>query len=963
MSQSTHEHLPLAPLLHAYRRDCLPDANGLESLPGLGPRNAAVRSAASRFLFPQYVQNAPDAELRGYLERFYEACVQVPLHIDTLRRRAGVVRHGLAHLLFGRDPLPRKLENCLSSSGPYFVAGLGPQFWSALAQALQPERHPAWTPATLTGLRRLGLACWPANSGPAALYAGLLTAYARIQAIQPDLSALRIDHFLSLVAGMRGRNLAADGAGPDPVVTVVEQLRQREGLRQRLKERGRQLAQAQELLESALARRDGKGIGSALATADPTGEARAPLDWGAQGVTLTLWVGRLWEAPEPAAFLSAFWEADPLPGAGLFLPAAVLHLRDPQQFAPWNEDIRRGLATLDDGSDSVAAPAERYQLHNEAVSWLRQRYQLHPLETPAVLASLGKPRSDGRLACRQSATGEPPVATADFGGFCRDTFDFLEELSRHNERTWMERQRDRYRFAVRQPLLELCQALAKRYVEPVLHGVHGFHLDTKARSGRALTSICKNAYGRTQPYNTALWIAFCRRPGPGPREGAQFFVRLDAGGLRFGLRIGRGARAAVACFRENVQRHADALWQTLDERAALADCRFGPAEEAGRQECLPHAHYTLAGPSALWDWAGGRSFEIARTLAAADPLLTRDELVGEILLTFDRLVPAYACAVEADPRRFLAGHDRPAAPRFTDADFQRNTSLDGDWLRRARELLELKRQLILQGVPGTGKTHVARCLARWLTAGRDDAIRLVQFHPAYSYEEFVEGIKVRTVEAEGRHDVTYPVEDGLLCAFAAEAASQPSQPFVLIIDEINRGNLPRLFGELLYLLEYREQSVRLPYSRRDFRLPTNLYLLGTMNAADRSVVVLDQALRRRFSLVEMVPDARILASWLDAHIPAAGPGYAARVLELFERLNARLLHDVGPQGRIGHSYFMTPELDEARLRMIWQHHIRPLLEERFADQPERLASYELDKLLDGPPRRLGGKRRPASLPH
>src|SRR5205085_4148299 len=145
---------------------------------------------------------------------------------------------------------------------------------------------------------------------------------------------------------------------------------------------------------------------------------------------------------------------------------------------------------------------------------------------------------------------------------------------------------------------------------------------------------------------------------------------------------------------------------------------------------------------------------------------------------------------------------------------RRATYLGGDWLARARGLLELKRQLILQGVPGTGKTHVARCLARHLTEGRDDAVRLVQFHPAYSYEEFVEGIKVKSVEVEGRHDVTYPVEDGLLCAFAAEAARRPAQPHVLLIDEINRGNLPRLFGELLYLLEYREQSVRLHYSRR-----------------------------------------------------------------------------------------------------------------------------------------------------
>src|SRR5207302_4553821 len=128
-----------------------------------------------------------------------------------------------------------------------------------------------------------------------------------------------------------------------------------------------------------------------------------------------------------------------------------------------------------------------------------------------------------------------------------------------------------------------------------------------------------------------------------------------------------------------------------------------------------------------------------------------------------------------------------------------------------------------------------------------------------------EGIKVKSVEVNGRHDVVYPVEDGLLCSFAAEAARRPSEPYVLIIDEINRGNLPRVFGELLYLLEYREQTLVLPYSRREFRLPANLYLLGTMNAADRSVALLDQALKRRFSFLEMAPDPAVLSAWLRSH--------------------------------------------------------------------------------------------------
>jgi hypothetical protein len=237
-------------------------------------------------------------------------------------------------------------------------------------------------------------------------------------------------------------------------------------------------------------------------------------------------------------------------------------------------------------------------------------------------------------------------------------------------------------------------------------------------------------------------------------------------------------------------------------------------------------------------------------------------------------------------------------------------------------------------------------------------VRLVQFHPAYSYEEFVEGIKAKSVEVNGRHEVNYPVEEGLLCALAAEAGRAPAQPHVLLIDEINRGNLPRIFGELLYLLEYRDQAVVLPYSRRAFRLPPNLYLIGTMNAADRSVALIDQALRRRFSFLEMAPDAAILSAWLKAFPPRAGAEFASSVVALFETLNTHLREDLGPLFQVGHSYFMVPGLDDSKLRAVWEHQVWPLLEEYFAGQAGRLSGYELDVLL-GSERRE--KRQAAAL--
>ena len=269
---------------------------------------------------------------------------------------------------------------------------------------------------------------------------------------------------------------------------------------------------------------------------------------------------------------------------------------------------------------------------------------------------------------------------------------------------------------------------------------------------------------------------------------------------------------------------------------------------------------------------------------------------------------------------------------MTLAEAAADTWLPEAGLAQLRDLALERGQLIFHGPPGTGKTHVARVLAR-LLAAPDGAVHVVQFHPAYSYEEFIEGIRPQVGEGG---DLVYTIQPGLFQRLCRDAEARPQPRSVLVVDEINRANLPQVFGELLYALEYRGQAVELPYSGAALRVPPNLVLIGTMNSADRAVAILDQALRRRFAFVHFAPDPDLLRRYLAAHPPA--PLWPA---DFLVALNDRLADDgVGYDYHIGHSYFMRPDLDRAAVERAWTFAIRPTLAEIFYAHPLRLDAYD-----------------------
>jgi 5-methylcytosine-specific restriction enzyme B len=311
------------------------------------------------------------------------------------------------------------------------------------------------------------------------------------------------------------------------------------------------------------------------------------------------------------------------------------------------------------------------------------------------------------------------------------------------------------------------------------------------------------------------------------------------------------------------------------------------------------------------------------------------QLIHKITQTFKKVFPVFLLLLgDYHPplSEYLSVYEKEFNPEYQLEKISEITGFETTQLTQWIHAINRKGQTIIQGPPGTGKTFIAEKLAKHLIGSGDGFSDIIQFHPAYTYEDFIEGLRPITQNGQ----LTYSIVPGRFLEFC-EQAEACEDTCVLIIDEINRANLSQVFGELMYLLDDRQDTARFITlaSGQLFKIPTNVRIIGTMNTADRSIALVDNALRRRFAFIPLSPNYKVLRHYHKTWQTGFPIARLNRLIGILKDINVAINNK---HYELGISFFLTKTLAED-IQDIWQMEIEPYLEEYFFDDQGKMDEF------------------------
>lgn len=377
-----------------------------------------------------------------------------------------------------------------------------------------------------------------------------------------------------------------------------------------------------------------------------------------------------------------------------------------------------------------------------------------------------------------------------------------------------------------------------------------------------------------------------------------------------------------------------------------------------REDLVPYMNtYGIIGIAPIIKWepnqavsqiAEKNAIALMRAMLELNPEIEDDlaSIVTSEIMTRIKGVTTKMLPVEIDYEEYLAEKivkEQEVFPYNSDfyskVEFLHEVFIEEEAYDSMVSLLEYKKNLILEGAPGVGKTYAATRLAYSILGCKDfDRVKIVQFHQSYSYEDFVVGFRPTSLGFE--------LSAGPFLDFCIKATKDRRKHF-FIIDEINRGNLSKIFGELLMLIESdkRHEKITLLYKNEEFSVPENVYIIGMMNSADRSLAIIDYALRRRFSFYQMFPAFN--SKGFKRNIEAVQSDRFTRIIRVMNELNEFICDDdsLGEGYQIGHSYFcMKEKISDSLLKLIVNYEIIPILKEYWFDDKEKIEKW-ISRLL------------------